>query len=142
MVTGLYSLLFGVEPIEIHKWYLAIYWDAVEWVEMPNVIGMSQFADGGVMASKPYVATGKYISRMSNYCQNCRYKPEESLGENACPFTTLYWDFLIRHEAALAKNPRMVMQVRNLARMTADRKKAIQTHAERHRANQPKGSYN
>jgi len=133
MVTGLYSLLYGVDPAEIHKWYLAIYWDAVEWVEMPNVIGMSQFADGGIMASKPYAATGKYISRMSNYCQQCRYKPEDSVGDDACPFTTLYWDFLLRHETTLAKNPRMLMQVRNLARLTPDKKKEIREQAARHR---------
>ena len=141
MVTGLYSLLFGVDPIEIHKWYLAIYWDAIEWVEMPNVIGMSQFADGGIMASKPYVASGKYISRMSNYCSHCRYKPDEMLGKDACPFTTLYWDFLLRHESVLAKNPRTLMQVRNLARFSDDKKKAIQLQAAQHRADQPKGAY-
>ena len=141
MVTGLYSLLFGVDPVEIHKWYLAIYWDAIEWVELPNVLGMSQFGDGGIMASKPYAASGKYISRMSNYCQNCRYKPDESLGPDACPFTTLYWDFLMKHEAMLAKNPRMVMQVRNLTRMTAEKKKAIHKQAAEHRAGQPKGAY-
>ena len=141
MVTGLYSLLFGVDPVEIHKWYLAIYWDAVEWVEMPNVIGMSQFADGGLMASKPYAASGKYISRMSNYCQRCRYRPDESVGKDACPFTTLYWDFLIRHEAALSKNPRMLMQVRNLSRLSGEQKRAIQREAADHRAGVKKGSY-
>ena len=141
MVTGLYSLLFGVNPLEIHKWYLAIYWDAVEWVEMPNVTGMSQFADGGVMASKPYVASGKYISRMSNYCKHCRYRPDESVGEDACPFTTMYWDFLLKHETMLAKNPRMLMQVRNLKRLSDDQKKAIQKQAASHRADQKKGSY-
>ena len=141
MVTGLYSLLFGVDPIEIHKWYLAIYWDAVEWVEMPNVIGMSQFADGGMMASKPYVASGKYIARMSNYCQHCRYKPAEAVGHDACPFTTLYWDFLLKHEAMLSRNPRMLMQLRNLARLTPDRKQAIQRQAAEHRAGLKKGSY-
>jgi len=85
------------------------------------------------MASKPYAATGKYISRMSNYCQQCRYKPEDSVGDNACPFTTLYWDFLLRHETTLAKNPRMLMQVRNLARLTPEKKKQIRNQAARHR---------
>ncbi len=141
MVTGLYSLLFGVDPVAIHQWYLAIYWDAVEWVEMPNVIGMSQFADGGIMASKPYAATGKYISRMSNYCQHCRYKPEDSVGEEACPFTTLYWDFLLRHEAVLAKNPRMSLQVRNLSRLAPEKRKAIQRQAAEHREGTAKGGY-
>lgn len=133
MVTGLYAMLFGVRPPEIHKWYLAIYWDAVEWVELPNVYGMSQFADGGLMASKPYAATGKYIARMSNYCQDCRYRPEESVGEKACPFTTLYWDFLMRHEERLKQNTRMAWQVRNLARLSAEKKKEIRDQAAVHR---------
>ena len=138
MVTGLYALLFGVKPEEVHQWYLAIYWDAVEWVEMPNTIGMSQFADGGLMASKPYAATGKYISRMSNYCQHCRFKPGEAVGDKACPFTTLYWDFLMKHEKELVKNPRMVMQVRNLSRLSEEKKRAIREQAEKHRASQPR----
>ena len=141
MVLGLYSLLFGVDPVEIHKWYLAIYWDAVEWVEMPNVIGMSQFADGGLMSTKPYAASGKYIARMSNFCQNCRYKPAESIGDDACPFTTLYWDFLLKHEKLLAKNPRMMMQVRNLTRLDTGKRKAIQQQAELHREKTAKGGY-
>ena len=141
MVTGLYSLLFGVKPVEIHKWYLAIYWDAVEWVELPNVYGMSQFADGGLMASKPYAATGKYISRMSNYCKGCRYKPDESTGENACPFTTLYWDFLMKHQERLQHNPRMSLQVKNLNRLAAEKKQAIRDQAVAHRQSMPKGNY-
>ncbi len=141
MVTGLFSLLFGVKPIEIHKWYLAIYWDAVEWVELPNVLGMSQYADGGLMASKPYAATGKYIQRMSNYCSGCRYKPAESVGDKACPFTTLYWDFLLRHEKTLASNQRMSLQVRNLQSISASKKQEIRTQANRFRDALPKGSY-
>jgi deoxyribodipyrimidine photolyase-related protein len=125
MVTGLYALLLGVDPRAVHEWYLAVYVDAVEWVELPNTLGMSQFADGGVMASKPYVASGKYIDRMSNYCKGCRYNPAKSTGEDACPFTTLYWDFLMRHEEVLAKNQRMVMQVRNLKRLTAEVREEI-----------------
>jgi deoxyribodipyrimidine photolyase-related protein len=141
MVTGLFALLFGVDPVEVHKWYLAIYWDAVEWVELPNTTGMSQYADGGIMASKPYVASGKYISRMSDYCQGCRYKPDDATGEKACPFTTLYWDFLMRHEKMLAKNPRMIMQVRNVAKLTSARKNEIREKAAAIRAETPKGSY-
>jgi len=141
MVLGLYSLLFGVDPVEIHKWYLAIYWDAVEWVEMPNVIGMSQFADGGLMSTKPYAASGKYIDRMSNFCRNCRYKPAESIGEDACPFTTLYWDFLLKHEKLLSKNPRMLMQLKNLARLDAGKRKAIKHQAQLHREQTARGNY-
>lgn len=141
MVTGLFSLLFGVKPVEIHKWYLAIYWDAVEWVELPNVLGMSQYADGGFMASKPYVATGKYIDRMSNYCSGCRYKPTDSVGERACPFTTLYWDFLMRHEEMLSANQRMSLQVRNLARLSMEKKNEIRVHARQLRESLPKGNY-
>ena len=131
MVSGLYALLHGVEPKQVHAWYLAVYVDAVEWVELPNTIGMSQAADGGLMASKPYIASGKYIERQSGgrLCAGCRYKPGERTGERACPFTTLYWDFLARHETMLAKNPRTVMQVRNLARMSADERRRIAERA-------------
>ena len=129
MVTGLFSLLLGVRPREIHEWYLAVFVDAVECVELPNTLGMSQYADGGVMASKPYIATGKYIQRMSNYCTGCRFNPAIRLGPSACPFTTLYWDFLQQHEPTLAKNPRVVMQVRNLQRLTPEEKDAIHLQA-------------
>jgi len=129
MVTGLYALLLGVRPAEIHRWYLAIYVDAVEWVELPNVIGMSQFADGGRMASKPYAATGKYIQRMSNYCSRCPYDPAEALGDRACPFTTLYWDFLARNEERLRVVPRMELQLKNLARLQPERRAAIKERA-------------
>lgn len=125
MVTGLFCLLLGVDPKEVHAWYLSVYVDAIEWVELPNTLGMSQYADGGVMASKPYIASGRYIDKMSNYCGHCRYKPAEATGKSACPFTTLYWDFLIRHESELAGNPRMVMQVRNLARLSDTRRSEI-----------------
>jgi deoxyribodipyrimidine photolyase-related protein len=133
MITGLYALLFGIQPRAIHEWYLAVYVDAVEWVELPNVLGMSQFADGGVMASKPYAASGKYIERMSNYCQGCAYKPGEATGERACPFTTMYWDFLGRHRERLEGNMRMKMQVRNLDRLDAAEQRAIAEQARRHR---------
>jgi deoxyribodipyrimidine photolyase-related protein len=106
-----------------------VYVDAVEWVELPNTLGMSQYADGGEMASKPYIATGKYIQRMSPHCQGCRYDPAQRTGDAACPFTTLYWDFLMRHEAKLAANPRMALQVKNVARLSEAQKNAIRERA-------------
>ena len=133
MVTGLYALLLGVKPQAVHAWYLSVYVDAVEWVELPNTLGMGQFADGGLMASKPYVATGKYIQRMSNHCKGCKYDPAQSTGDSACPYTTLYWDFLIRHEVLLKKNPRMAMQLKNVARLDGPARAAIETQATAHR---------
>lgn len=136
MVTGLYALLLGVEPRRVHEWYLAVYVDAVEWVELPNTLGMSQFADGGLMASKPYVASGKYIEKMSagSLCGRCKYDPAQRVGEQACPFTTLYWDFLVRHEPALAANRRMAMQLKNLARLDGDERARIAERAQAIRA--------
>ncbi len=132
MVTGLYALLLGVDPKAVHAWYLSVYVDAVEWVELPNTLGMSQFADGGLMASKPYAASGKYLQRMGNHCKGCRYDPAQATGERACPYTTLYWDFLMRHEDALARNPRMVMQVRNLQRLSSQQRQDIALQASAH----------
>ncbi|MBK8689677.1 MAG: cryptochrome/photolyase family protein [Betaproteobacteria bacterium] len=129
MVTGLYALMYGVRPQQVHAWYLAVYVDAVEWVELPNTLGMSQYADGGLLASKPYVATGKYIQRMSPHCEACRYDPLQRTGDTACPFTTLYWDFLMRHETRLAANPRMALQVKNVARLDDAQKQAIRERA-------------
>lgn len=134
MVTGLYCLMFGVEPKRVHEWYLAVYVDAVEWVELPNTLGMSQFADGGLLGSKPYVATGKYIQRMSNYCKHCPFDPAIRVGKDACPFTTLYWDFLIEHEDRFRAHPRMRMQVRNVDRIAEDERTAIREQAQAHRA--------
>ena len=134
MVTGLYALLLGVKPQEVHAWYLGVYVDAVEWVELPNTLGMSQFADGGLMASKPYIASGKYIDRMSNHCKSCRFNPAQSTGDTACPFTTLYWDYLMHHTDMLAKNPRMLMQLKNLKRLTDDERLAIAAQAQTIRA--------
>ena len=131
MVTGLYALLHGVAPQQVHGWYLSVYVDAVEWVELPNTLGMSQFADGGVMASKPYAATGKYIARQSDHCRACRFDPAQRTGDTACPFTTLYWDFLGRHQTLLAKNPRMALQVKNLARIPAAERQALAERAAR-----------
>jgi len=130
MVTGLYALLLGVEPQQVHAWYLAVYVDAVEWVELPNTLGMSQYGDGGLMASKPYAATGKYIQRMSNHCAGCRYDPAKRTGDDACPYTLLYWDFLMRHEEVLSQNQRMALQVRNVSRIPADEQEAIRDQAD------------
>ncbi|HEY0957245.1 MAG TPA: cryptochrome/photolyase family protein [Roseateles sp.] len=134
MVTGLFALLYGVEPRQLHAWYLSVYVDAVEWVELPNTLGMSQYADGGLMASKPYIASGKYIARQSPLCARCRYRPDERVGAQACPFTTLYWDFLLRHEARFADHPRLALQVRGLARVDEAERTRIRAQAEALRA--------
>ncbi len=129
MVTGLFALMLGVDPRQVHAWYLAVYVDAVEWVELPNVIGMSQYADGGILGSKPYCATGKYIQRMGNYCRGCRFRPEQALGQAACPFTTLYWDFLQRHRDRFAGHPRTALQWRALATKSDAELAAIRAQA-------------
>ena len=130
MVAGLFALLLGVQPQQVHAWYLAVYVDAVEWVELPNTLGMSQYADGGLMASKPHAATGKYIQRMGGPCAGCRYDPALRTGERACPYTTLYWDFLLCHEARLAGNVRMALQVKNAARLGQDERAAVAQRAD------------
>ena len=129
MVTGNFALLAGIEPRQVEEWYLLVYADAFEWVELPNTHGMALFADGGVMASKPYAASGAYISRMSDYCGNCRYDVTLKEGEKACPFNILYWDFLMRNEQRLKANPRMAMPYRTLAKMEAARKAQIAREA-------------
>jgi deoxyribodipyrimidine photolyase-related protein len=129
MVTGLYALLLAVKPQQVHAWYLAVYVDAVEWAELPNTLGMSQYGDGGLMASKPYVASGHYIDKMSGTCKGCRFDPKQRTGERACPFTTLYWDFLARHEVLLGRNVRMAMPLKNLARIDAPERARIAERA-------------
>ncbi|MCC5833839.1 MAG: cryptochrome/photolyase family protein [Opitutales bacterium] len=129
MVTGNFALLAGIEPKAVEEWYLLVYADAYEWVELPNTHGMALHADGGLLGSKPYAASGAYIDRMSDYCKDCAYNPKKKLGEGACPFNYLYWDFLMRNETRLRKNPRMGMPYRNLDRMDAGRKKAIRKQA-------------
>ncbi|MEM8784941.1 MAG: cryptochrome/photolyase family protein [Pseudomonadota bacterium] len=117
MVTGNFALLAGINPEAVNEWYLVVYADAYEWVELPNTHGMALFADGGVLASKPYAASGKYIDRMSDYCKGCRYSVKEKMTEDACPFNYLYWNFLMEHEDKLRSNQRMSMIYRNLDRM-------------------------
>jgi deoxyribodipyrimidine photolyase-related protein len=125
MVTGLYALVSGTDPWEIHRWYMGLFVDSYDWVTLPNTIGMSQFADGGVVGTKPYIASGQYVDRMSNYCASCRFNPKHASEEDACPITTLYWSFLMEHEDRLAANRRMKFQVANLGRKSPDDKAAI-----------------
>ncbi|MEM6888495.1 MAG: cryptochrome/photolyase family protein [Pseudomonadota bacterium] len=129
MVTGNFALLAGVDPRHVHEWYLAVYADAYEWVEAPNVIGMSQFADGGIVASKPYVSSGAYINRMSNYCGSCGYAVSKKTGEGACPFNLLYWHFLGRHRDVLGKNPRMGQMYATWDRMKPEKRETIVAEA-------------
>ena len=117
MVIGNFALLAGLDPAEVHHWYLGIYIDAFEWVELPNTAGMSQFADGGLLATKPYVSSAAYIDRMSDYCKGCHYDKKLRVGENACPFNALYWDFFQRNTDTLSKNPRIGMAYRQLEKM-------------------------
>lgn len=129
MVTGNFALLAGLEPKAVCEWYLLVYADAYEWVELPNTHGMALFADGGVLASKPYVSSGKYIDRMSDYCRHCRYDVRQATGPDACPFNFLYWNFLATNAEALSRNPRMAMMYRTLARMDEDRVAAMRAQA-------------
>lgn len=133
MVLGQLALLLGVHPRRFHDWHMAMYADAIDWVSLPNTLGMSQYGDGGIVGTKPYCASGNYINKMSNYCAGCRYNPKQAVGNDACPFTTLYWDFLDRHHQRFSNNPRMTFQIRNLDRKREDRKqmKAIRERADR-----------
>ena len=130
MVTGNFALLAGIDPGQVSEWYLAVYADAFEWVEAPNVVGMSLFADGGVIASKPYVSSGAYINRMSDYCKGCHYKVSQKTGEGACPFNLLYWHFLNRHRDRFENNPRMGNMYRTWDRMDEDRRETVLAEAE------------
>lgn len=129
MITGNFALLAGIAPSEIEEWYLLVYLDAYEWVELPNVHGMVIWADGGMLASKPYAASGAYIDRMSDYCKSCKYDPKVKSGAKACPFNALYWNFLIENEAILKGNPRMAMPYVNLSKMTDERREEIVSDA-------------
>lgn len=125
MVTGNFALLAGIAPQAIGEWYLAVYLDAFEWVELPNTQAMVMHADGGYLASKPYCASGQYIRRQSDYCKGCHYQVTEALGDRACPFNALYWHFLIRHRERFAQYPRMLNLYRNLDRQAPERKQAL-----------------
>lgn len=130
MVTGNFGLIAGIDPHALHEWYLSVYADAFEWVEMPNTLGMSQFADGGFLASKPYAASGAYINRMSNYCETCVFDVKRRTGPGACPFNALYWDFIARHRALIGANPRMAQMVRTYDRFPPEERAAISASAE------------
>ncbi|QPH55729.1 cryptochrome/photolyase family protein [Pontivivens ytuae] len=129
MVTGNFALIAGLSPQEVGEWYLAVYADAFEWVESPNVVGMILFADGGMVASKPYAASGAYINRMSDHCKGCHYSVSKKSGEGACPFNPLYWDFLNRHRERFQGNPRMAQMYRTWDRMAEDKRKASEESA-------------
>ena len=129
MVTGNFAMLAGINPREVHEWYLAVYIDAFEWVEAPNTIGMSQFADGGLLGSKPYAAGGNYINRMSDYCGSCRYDVKQRTGRDACPLNALYWDFLVRNGEKLRGNPRLAQVFRTYGKMAEEAKRDLHRQA-------------
>ena len=132
MITGNFALLAGLDPKAVHEWYLAVYADAYEWVELPNTMGMALHADGGLFASKPYAASGAYIRRMSDFCQGCAYDPTIAVGDRACPFNALYWDFMARHRDRFSRNARMPYVYANWDRMGADRQAALRDQAQAH----------
>ncbi|HEX2540821.1 MAG TPA: cryptochrome/photolyase family protein [Caldimonas sp.] len=133
MVTGLFGLLAEIEPKQVADWYLAVYVDAIEWAELPNVAGMALWADGGRFTSKPYIASGAYIDKMSNYCRGCTYAPTEKAaatsGKPLCPFTVLYWHFVDKHAALLARNPRTLFNVRQLEQWSQEQRQTLRERA-------------
>ncbi len=129
MITGNFALIAGLDVKQVQEWYLAVYSDAYEWVEAPNTLGMALFGDGGIMASKPYAASGSYIKRMSNFCDKCAYDPEIAVGEKACPFNALYWDFMARNEEKLRGNPRMPYVFPTWHKFTEEKRAALQEQA-------------
>ena len=131
MVTGNFALLAGLDPHEVHEWYLAVYADAFEWVELPNTLGMSQFADGGLLASKPYAASGNYINKMSDYCRNCQFDVKQKTGDDACPFNYLYWDFLDRNRDKLGNNHRLSYSYRTWDKMSESKQQDVRSSAQK-----------
>lgn len=130
MILGNFALISGFDPVQVNEWFLIVYADAYEWVELPNVSGMILFADGGFLASKPYAAGANYINKMSNYCKNCNYQVTKKNGPNACPFNYLYWDFLVRNRDQLQSNHRVSMMYKTYDRMDEDKKNAIRHDSE------------
>ena len=137
MVLGLFALLLGVAPYEVHRWHMSMFWDAIDWVSLPNTLGMSQYGDGGVMGTKPYAASGAYINRLSDHCKRRRFDPKKAVGDDACPFTTLYWNFLAKHRTRLASNDRMRNHYLNLDRKDSDELRAIRRRADAVASNPP-----
>ena len=135
MVTGNFANLIGVHPDQVDAWYLGIYIDAIQWVEITNTRGMSQYADGGITATKPYVSSANYINKMSDYCRSCHYDHKKRYGDRACPFNSLYWDFFDRHRELLRKNPRVGMAYRNLDRMDESELRKIREQARKYKNN-------
>ena len=131
MIMGNFSLIAGLSPEEVNEWYLIVYADAYEWVELPNVTGMILFADGGVLASKPYAASGAYVNRMSDYCKGCKYSVTKKNGDKACPFNYLYWNFMIENEDKLKGNPRLNMSYNTLNKMNDEKIQAIKDDSKR-----------
>jgi deoxyribodipyrimidine photolyase-related protein len=140
MVTGNFALLAGLDPDAVDEWYLAVYADAYEWVELPNTRGMALFADGGIVGSKPYAASGAYINKMSDYCGGCAYDVKDAVGDDACPFNALYWDFMARHAERFAHNNRMAMPLMGLRRMAPAKLTAIRAKAARFLAAMDQGA--
>ncbi len=132
MVTGNFCLLTGVNPDQVDAWYLGIYVDAIEWVEMPNTRGMSQFADGGILGSKPYAASGNYINKMSDYCKDCYYDVKQTTGVQACPLNSLYWRFMERHKERLSNNPRNAMVYKNWFKKSDEQRNSVLAQAEQY----------
>jgi deoxyribodipyrimidine photolyase-related protein len=130
MITGNFALLTGIDPKQVCEWYLIVYADALDWVELPNTLGMAIFGDGGLLASKPYAASGKYIDRMSNFCKSCVYNPVLQTGEKACPFNALYWDFLVRNHAKLSNNQRLVYPYATWRKMAEEKRAALLRQAQ------------
>lgn len=131
MITGNFAMLIGVDPKQLHEWYLLVYADAYEWVELPNTLGMSQFADGGLLGSKPYAAGGNYINKMSDYCKSCDYKISKKNGQDACPFNYLYWNFLDHNHKKLKTNHRLARTYSTLERMSPDKRDEIRKDAKK-----------
>ena len=131
MVLGNFAFLTGIRPDDVNEWFLIVYADAFEWVEMPNVTGMILLADGGYLASKPYAAGGSYINKMSDYCKSCQYKVNIKIGEDACPFNYLYWNFLIKNRIKLESNHRLAMMYKTIDKMSDQKLETIQSDSKK-----------